>query len=173
MTQPRATDALGHPAAPTAGAAPADWENQPGVTRTQRDKYAPLVEAFAALVLVKVGLRTVGFRRTYRVFATATARRLSARRGHAPDAASDRGEPARIAHTVSAAAAFLPWRALCLEQSLALCFLLRRRGHDAVVRLGVRPYPFAAHAWVEFNGIPLAESPEHLRAFAAFPPFRE
>jgi hypothetical protein len=75
-----------------------------------------------------------------------------------------------MAHIVSAAAAFLPWRALCLEQSLALCFLLRRRGHDAVVRLGVRPYPFAAHAWVECNGVPLAESLEHLRAFAAFPP---
>lgn len=172
MTQPRTTDALGHPAEPTAGAAPADWENQPGDTRGHRDKHELLVEAFAVLVLVKAGLRIAGFRRTYRVFATATARQPSARRGQAPDAASRRAEPARIAHSVSAAAAFLPWRALCLEQSLALCFLLHRRGHDAVVRLGVRPYPFRAHAWVEFDGIPLAESPEHLRAFAAFPPFR-
>ena len=128
--------------------------------------------AFAVLVLVKLALRTVGFRRSYRIFGNAGGWSPSV--GAEPARVGlERPAPADIAHAVSAAAALLPWRSLCLEQSLALCFLLRRRGYDAVVRLGVRPYPFAAHAWVELDGSPLAESPEHLRAFAAFPSFQE
>lgn len=128
--------------------------------------------ALVVLVLVKASLRTAGFRRSYRTFANAGGRSPSV--GDRPaDGALHRPTPAQVAHSVSAAAALLPWRSRCLEQSLALCFLLRRAGYDAAVRLGVRPYPFAAHAWVELDGIPLAESPEHLHAFAAFPSFQK
>lgn len=117
-----------------------------------------LTRTLVALASVKLALRTRGFRRTHRLFATAAVRRTAAS-----------VDVSDIIYTVSAAAAFLPWRALCLEQSLTLCYLLRRHGHDAIVRLGVRPHPFAAHAWVEIDGTPLGESPEHLRTFATFP----
>jgi hypothetical protein len=142
------------------------------MTPSRAHRNQPRLEALVILVLVKIALRTVGFRRSYRAFANAAGGRPSVRQLGA-DGAQHAVQAAQIAHIVSGAAAFLPWRALCLEQSLALCCLLRRHGYPAVVRLGVRPYPFAAHAWVELDGVPLAESPEHLRAFAAFPLFQE
>ncbi|MDB4917220.1 MAG: hypothetical protein JWM95_4864 [Gemmatimonadetes bacterium] len=60
-------------------------------------------------------------------------------------------------HAVASVSAFFPGRALCLEQSLTLYYCLRRRGVDVDIRLGVRHTPFAAHAWVEYQGAPLHE----------------
>jgi hypothetical protein len=62
-----------------------------------------------------------------------------------------------IAMRVATAAAFYPRRALCLEQSLALFVLLRRRGIAAGLRFGVQTLPFSAHAWVEVDGRPINE----------------
>jgi transglutaminase-like putative cysteine protease len=69
------------------------------------------------------------------------------------------------------AAVFYPGRARCLEQSLALYVLLRRRGVPVRLRLGVQPYPFNAHAWVELNGAPLNERVETVRQFVPFEDF--
>jgi hypothetical protein len=66
------------------------------------------------------------------------------------------------------AAAFIPGRALCLEQSLALYVCLRRAGVAVGLRLGVQPYPFAAHAWVEYKGEPVGESWDRVGRFVAF-----
>jgi hypothetical protein len=70
---------------------------------------------------------------------------------------ADRAMVDEIVRRVSLAAAFYPRRARCLEQSLALYLLLRRRGVPAELRLGAQPRPFYAHAWVEVDGTPLAE----------------
>ena len=70
------------------------------------------------------------------------------------------------------AALFYPGRARCLEQSLALYVLLRRRGVPAELKLGVQPYPFNAHAWVELNGSPLNERLETVRQFVPLPGLR-
>jgi hypothetical protein len=66
------------------------------------------------------------------------------------------------------AAAFYPRRALCLEQSLALCWLLRRRSVPAELRIGVQPMPFHAHAWVEVGGRVINEREEVTSSFVAF-----
>jgi hypothetical protein len=47
--------------------------------------------------------------------------------------------------------------------------LLRQRGIEAQLRLGVRPYPFGAHAWVEHGGKPVNEDPERVRSFVVLP----
>lgn len=59
----------------------------------------------------------------------------------------------------------------CLERSLALCWLLHRRGIDAELRLGVRrdPEDLAAHAWVEIGGRALDPSSDRYAAFATGP----
>lgn len=63
-------------------------------------------------------------------------------------------------------------RATCLEQSLALWWLLGRQGITCELRVGVRKNgeEFEAHAWVECGGIAVAE-PEgahpHYSAFDA------
>lgn len=72
-------------------------------------------------------------------------------------------------HRVSLAAAFYPRRALCLEQSLTLFVLLRRRGVRAELRLGVQPRPFQAHAWVETGGRAISEAEDLPLTLVAFP----
>jgi Transglutaminase-like superfamily len=98
--------------------------------------------------------------------AVAWARRLGARAtgaGLAPE------EVERAAYHVAVAAAFFPGRAVCLEQSLALYVLLRRRGVPAELRLGVQVYPFYAHAWVELNGQPVNEDRETVEKLRPLP----
>ena len=63
-------------------------------------------------------------------------------------------ESHRITQLVTAVAANLPMRCLCLEQSLAAAWMLRRRGGAAPIGLGVAGTrgAFDAHAWVEVDG---------------------
>ncbi len=129
----------------------------------QAQARASVVGCAATLLLVKLSLKVAGFGRTYAAFA-----RLTGRRG------SEAVTPAvlwTMVRRVALVAAFFPGRALCLEQSLTLWLLLRRRGIDADLRLGVQPYPFGAHAWVEHRGEPINESPEFVRTFTALPSF--
>ena len=97
----------------------------------------------------------------------ALARRLGRSRSKSADA--PRALVERTAGAVAMAAAFFPGRAICLEQSLALYVLLRRRGVAADLRLGVHPFPFAAHAWVEVAGEPVNEDPEAVAKFLPMP----
>jgi hypothetical protein len=76
---------------------------------------------------------------------------------------------ARIDRAVAVAAALYPGRALCLERSLTLYYYLRRAGIGAEFRLGARPHPFEAHAWVEYAGEPVNDFPEHLVPFIPLP----
>jgi hypothetical protein len=73
-----------------------------------------------------------------------------------------------VARGVVAAAVFCPGRVECLEQSMALYFLLRRHGVAAELRFGMRTMPFAAHAWVMHGGVPVNEELEQLQQFAVF-----
>ena len=58
----------------------------------------------------------------------------------------------------------------CLSRSLALCYLLRREGLDACLRLGGRRQgkSFEAHAWVELNGRVFDTSDDVRGLFAPF-----
>jgi hypothetical protein len=67
------------------------------------------------------------------------------------------------------AAALYPGRARCLEQSLVLYYLLRRDGIAVRYCQGVKPFPFQAHAWIEYRGEPINDVPEHADQFARLP----
>lgn len=58
----------------------------------------------------------------------------------------------------------------CLERSLALWWLLRRRGLSGQLRIGVRKREgkFEAHAWVEFEETVLNDSEEVHRHYQPF-----
>jgi hypothetical protein len=75
----------------------------------------------------------------------------------------------RAEHAVAMAGAWYPGRALCLEQSLALYYLLRRQGVPVKYCPGVRPYPFGAHAWVEYRGEPVNDVAEHVSWYTRMP----
>jgi hypothetical protein len=58
----------------------------------------------------------------------------------------------------------------CLTRSLLLGWLLRRRGVDSQLRIGVRLTKGAldAHAWVECEGVPVNDQPGVGTQFASF-----
>jgi hypothetical protein len=56
----------------------------------------------------------------------------------------------------------LQGRSDCWPRSLVLVRALRGRGVDARLCLGVRKFPFLAHAWVELGGVAIGEPPELL-----------
>jgi hypothetical protein len=68
----------------------------------------------------------------------------------------DAAGAARAARAVTAVLRLLPTDSRCLITSLVLIGVLARRGGSASLVIGVVPEPtFAAHAWVEFDGVPL------------------
>jgi hypothetical protein len=67
---------------------------------------------------------------------------------------------------VALACAFYPGRALCLERSWVLYYLLRHQGIDVRFATGVKVDPFGAHAWVEYQGVPLNDVAEHVALYA-------
>jgi hypothetical protein len=119
-----------------------------------------ILGCFITLLFTRLSLKTLGFRRTVR-FVRWRAARIGAR--------SPRSTPTLAARAVAIAGAFFPGRAVCLEQSLALHLVLKRLGHEATLRIGVQPYPFLAHAWVEHHGQPVLEDEETVARFVAFP----
>jgi hypothetical protein len=58
----------------------------------------------------------------------------------------------------------------CLEESLALWWLLGRQGIVSQLRIGIRKEnaKFEAHAWVEFEGAALNEPEDQHHHYAAF-----
>lgn len=60
----------------------------------------------------------------------------------------------------------------CLSRSLGLLYVLRARGHDAELHLGVsRPNgTFAAHAWVTLDDVVLNDTPDVASRYVPFTP---
>jgi Transglutaminase-like superfamily len=77
-----------------------------------------------------------------------------------------------MATAVNRAARLVRIPANCLTRSLLLGWLLRRRGVDSQLRIGVQMNngSLAAHAWVEYAGIPINDQPDVAEQFAAFQP---
>ncbi|MGQ0816175.1 MAG: lasso peptide biosynthesis B2 protein [Gemmatimonadota bacterium] len=119
-----------------------------------------LLTCLSLLAISDIGLRLFGFGRMLRA-----ARHFST----GSNSAADRSMIGATIHQVLAATAIYPGRSKCLEQSIVTYVLLRRRGFDAQLRLGVQPYPFFAHAWVELDGVPITESMELVAGLAVLP----
>ncbi|HEX2076180.1 MAG TPA: lasso peptide biosynthesis B2 protein [Longimicrobium sp.] len=121
-----------------------------------------VLRCMAALAAVRLHLTLRGFGRSIQA-----ARRW----GAGPDTARA-DEQALVERSVAAlvtAAAVFPGRAICLEQSLALYVLLRRRGVPVELRLGVQAVPFSAHAWLELRGVPIEENADWVDYLLPFP----
>jgi hypothetical protein len=111
---------------------------------------------------IKLLLRVLGFRGTLGWI----RRRIE---GIPASAAAEIERVRAVEYKVAMAGALYPGRAKCLEQSLTLYYLLRRRGVAVKYCQGVQPYPFQAHAWVEYRGEVINDVEEHARFFARFP----
>ena len=128
------------------------------VTCANGTDHAPTIaECTLALGAARLALKTLGAARTLSLARHAALG--SPKRGASPRLLED----AALAN--ARAAALFPGRVLCLEQSLALYVLLRRAGIEARLCVGVQPYLFGGHAWVEHRGVPVNDSREGLRPF--------
>jgi hypothetical protein len=113
-----------------------------------------LMEAVAMLSGAGVLLRLLPFSRI--------ARRLGAHMSETPDAAdqhaSQRAREVRWA--VELAARNLPWHPVCLPQAMAAKWMLRRRGVESTLYLGVDPSAgLYAHAWLRAGPVIVTGGP--------------
>ncbi|HEY1755099.1 MAG TPA: lasso peptide biosynthesis B2 protein [Bryobacteraceae bacterium] len=103
-----------------------------------------LLEACWFLLVARLGLWTLSFTR---LMATLHGRSRTARATPQEDIRDTRW-------AVEASARRLPWSLTCLPQALAAAWMLQRRGHAPALVYGVSQ-GFAAHAWVELEGVPV------------------
>lgn len=123
-----------------------------------------LLAAMVLLPLTAVLLRVAGFR---------SVCQLAAGPPVTDDGAVNPVIEARVRDTaqmVAAAAQYGPYRASCLPQSLVLQWMLRTQGVPTQLQIGVSTVApdFAAHAWLEYRGTPLIDSPAVHDRFAVF-----
>ena len=114
-----------------------------------------VVHAFGCMAGCMVALRVLGFQRTY-----STVQRLAGRTTSTANA-SDIHTHLQLFQT--AESFFFSHKRLedCLPRSLALFLYLRRSGLPAEHHIGIRRYPFGAHAWVKACGIDLQRAVTH------------
>lgn len=113
-------------------------------------------KAFAFLVCVDLSMRLAPFGRVYDMVRKTPTRP----REPGPQAL------ARICRATDEAARFYFKRAWCLQRSAACVLMLRRDGGiPAELVLGVRTFPFEAHAWVELDGRVLNDELDHVGRF--------
>jgi Transglutaminase-like superfamily len=125
------------------------------------------LEAAGGLAATWLGLRLAGFRRWKGVL----AQMVPSANGSEPGQGAAQNEAAEvIARMAAAAARNLFFATNCLEQSLVLWWLLRRRGIAAELRIGARKEceRFEAHAWVEVDSAVLNDGSAVHRHFVPF-----
>jgi hypothetical protein len=126
-----------------------------------------VLEAAAGLLVTRTCLYVAGFRRWKSAIEWLTSRTAvpGGAAGH-EEIASARA----IARWEAAAARHLPLRTNCLDRSLTLWWLLRRRGIAAELRIGGRKEngQFVAHAWVESGDVLLDELNNNSKKFEPF-----
>ena len=107
----------------------------------------PTFAAWVAIVLAATVKATAGLPGLYSLV---KASRLRERAGRGID-------ETRMCESVRTAAVMLPFSTHCLVRSVATVVLLRAAGRPAEMVIGCRQLPFAAHAWVEVDGLPVSE----------------
>ena len=117
------------------------------------------IQALLVFLLLDIGFRLFGFSRVF-LFVDRWGRRSTT-------AASLTVQQRIVRRTLEAVETTTRYyyrrRLDCLPRSLAIYVLLRRRGVPATLRIGVKRFPFAAHAWVECLGEIIDDSTEDWR----------
>lgn len=133
-------------------------------SRLERPDRTLLLRACVLIPLVRMALQVARFQTVYAVL-TRLGGRAPASRTNALDAAR------RVSSVVDLAARHTVWSSSCLHRSTVLWWLLRRQGLDGLLRFGVRRHQgsFEAHAWVEYEGTVLNDTPGGGEAYVALP----
>ena len=116
-----------------------------------------LMMSIPLLPVISLLLRTAGYNQTWDLL----ARFLPARIEQAQHTLA-KDKALHIARMVAIAARYGFYHANCLGQSLLTWWLLAHHGISAEIRFGVKTQESPgslAHAWVEYQGVNLCESP--------------
>lgn len=110
-------------------------------------RFSLAIQALLVFFAVDVGIILFGFPRVYRFVQS---------RSRAPNPVEAPIRQLVINRTVEAVRAATRYyyrrRRDCLPRALTGCLLLWRGGVPATLHIGVKRYPFGAHAWVECGG---------------------
>ena len=122
--------------------------------------------AVALLSLIGLSLRFRGFKRTKEALQKKLP--LSSPQEVVKEKAAETVQ--KTCRMVRAGAHYGIVHPTCLEESLALWYLLQKQGIPARLRIGVCKLPekFEAHAWVEYDGVALNQAEEVHQHYAAF-----
>jgi hypothetical protein len=114
-------------------------------------------EISGRLIQARAALRLKGFARTLDTIRVAKAQAL--RRADLVDEVRD------LAIAFDRGRRAVPLATACLPDSLALYGFLARRGIHSTLVIGVKTNPFAAHCWIQHEGLLLNEAVDHAAAF--------
>ncbi len=120
-----------------------------------------LVETLAIISTLPLVLRVVRVQR----LTGALGRTFDGRR--TADSRVDEPRARQIARIVAMASRHTPTGNTCLHRSLALWWVLGRRGLDSQLKMGARQSDgrLDAHAWVEHSGVVINDDPEVTRGY--------
>jgi Transglutaminase-like superfamily len=127
-----------------------------------------VLEAAAAMTATWLGMRVAGS--NFCKAALSRVGRMADGNANPANRASDLETANRLARLQIATARSLFFPTNCLDRSLALCWMLRRRGMPAELRIGARKEAkqLEAHAWVELYGSALGDAGEEHLHFVPF-----
>src|SRR4051812_40337441 len=109
-----------------------------------------LIKAALLLAAIRLGMWLLPFRALRRLLTRAEVMSPKRRLQHAGHASAD-----GVTWAIEVASRHMPGAKSCLTQALAAQVLLTRRGHPALLHIGVAKGErgrFQAHAWVESGG---------------------
>lgn len=117
------------------------------------------IQSVLVFVVLDIAFRTLGFPRVFLL-----VDRWGQRRIDVGSLTQQRSAVRAVLEGVRTATRYYYRRRLdCLPRALAIFILLRSRGVPATLRIGVKRYPFGAHAWVECLGEVLDEATDEWR----------
>lgn len=112
----------------------------------QEDRKWLILKALLLLLYVAVKLRISHFEEVWDWLCSASVTSNSYTRRESLE------EIGSVLNAVSTASRFSVFHVRCLEQSMVVYRLLKQRGLQVSICVGVQKHPFCAHAWVEHDG---------------------
>jgi Transglutaminase-like superfamily len=142
------------------------WDRFRRFSALEPDARKLFLRAAALLPFVGMSLHARGYKKTQGWL----QKRLESRKVFALNLESPGELVRKTCRMVRAAEHYGLTRSTCLEESLALWYLLGRQNINSRIRIGVRRQAgeFEAHAWVEYEGEALNQPEELHRHYAPF-----
>src|SRR5712671_2415614 len=146
------------------------WERLRRFSAMDADARGIFLRAAAVLPVISISLKMRGFGATQEFLLRSFPIAPQTSQQESIHVVDDRKRTELTSRMVDAAIRHVWHASTCLEKSLALWWLLGRRGIACDVRIGARKQggKFEAHAWLERGGVAVNEPQQEHRHYASF-----